>query len=115
MFRLINKYKTGAITLEKLNKRLTSYFGWLKYCDSKKLLQKIERETGIHYSNWSGAEDKISNFYGKSIHIVEVVQYKKYFKIHFVYKGKSYSVRSRSKYLLQAFKSCKFSINFKLN
>lgn len=114
MFRLINKYKAGNITLEKLNKRLTSYFGWLKYCDSKKLLQKIERETGIHYSNWSGTEGKISDFYGKDIHVVEVVQYSKYFKIHFVYKGKSYSVRSRSKRLLLTFKSCKFSINFKL-
>lgn len=114
IFKLINKYKAGKISLEELKRRLTSYFGWLKYCDSKNLLQKIERETGIHYSNWNGTDAKISDFYGKCVKIVELVKYSKYFKIHLVYKGKSFSVKSNSRKLYMTLKDCKFPLNFKL-
>lgn len=114
MFRLINKYKAGKITLEDLRRRLTSYFGWLKYCDSKNLLQKIERETGLHFSNWNGIEAKVSDFYGKDVRIIEIVEYSKYFRIHLVYKNKSFTVKSRSKKLLMTLKGCIFPLNFKI-
>lgn len=80
----------------------------------KNLLQKIERETGIHYSNWNGTDAKISDFYGKCVKIVELVKYSKYFKIHLVYKGKSFSVKSNSRKLYMTLKDCKFPLNFKL-
>lgn len=114
IFKLINKYKAGKMHLDELKRRLTSYFGWLKYCDSKNLLQKIEIETGVHYSNWNGTESKISNFYGKNVKIVELVKYSKYFKIHLVYKGKPFSVKSNSRKLYMTLKDCKFPLNFKL-
>lgn len=38
MFKLINKYKSNKITKEEFIKRFNSYFGWLKYCNSKNLL-----------------------------------------------------------------------------
>lgn len=47
IFRLVNKYKAGKISLEEFKRKMSSYFGWLKYCDSKHLLQKIEQETGF--------------------------------------------------------------------
>lgn len=101
MFRLISKYKRSKISQEELLKRIQSYFGWLKHCDSKNLLQKVERETGLHFSNWEGEDTIISRFYGKNIHVVEVVSHKKYFKIHFMYRGRPFSVNSASKVLFR--------------
>lgn len=43
-----------------LNLKLASYFGWLKYCDSKNLLKKIYQETNIWYSGWNGVKTNIS-------------------------------------------------------
>lgn len=114
IFKLINKYKSGKISKENLKRRLTSYFGWLKYCNSKHLLQKIEQKTGLHFSNWNGIESKISDFYNKNIKIIEIIEYSKYFKIHFIYKNNPFSVRSRNKELLVALKNYKFPINFKI-
>lgn len=97
IFNLIRRYKDGKINYDDLKRRMCSYFGWLKYCNSKNLLNKIEKETGLHYSNWIGEESKISSFYGKSIRIIEVVQYLKYFRIHFIYKDKAYTVKSKKR------------------
>lgn len=33
---------------------MQSYFGWLKFCNSKNLLRKIQRDTGLRFSNWMG-------------------------------------------------------------
>lgn len=104
MFRLVNRYKRGKLTLEDFKKSMQSYFGWMKHCNSKHLLQKIEAETGLHFSNWCGEEALISNFYNKNIHIMEIVEYSKYFRLNFVYKGKSYTVKSKSKALLKDIK-----------
>ena len=72
-------------------------FCWLKHCDSKNLLQKIENDTGIHFSNWEGEDVKISDYYGKIIRVLEIVPYSGYFKIHFVYNGIPYSTNSRNR------------------
>lgn len=114
MYRLITKYRSGKITQDKFLDSMQSYFGWMKHCDSKHLLQKIEKDTGVHYSNWDGEEGKISDFYGKSIKVIEVVPYTGYYKVHFIYKGKAHSVNSRNKslYLLKMRHS--FPFNYKI-
>lgn len=114
IFRLVSKYKAGKISLEEFKRKMSSYFGWLKYCDSKHLLQKIEQETGLHYSNWEGIESNISLFYGKDIRIIEVVPYSKYFRINFVYKKKSYTVKSKSTKLYHELSNKNFPLNYKL-
>jgi hypothetical protein len=93
------------LSKEELVKRLQSYFGWCKYCNSKHLLQIIEEVTNIHYSNFVGKEAKISNFYNKNIYIVEVVSYSKYYKIHFIYKNRKYSAKSTNKKLFNIIKN----------
>lgn len=97
MFRLIRRYTDGHIAKDELKRRLVSYFGWLKYCDSKNLLRKIQQMTGIKFSNWNGKLVNISKFYNKYIHIVDVVDYSKSFRVDFTYNGKSYSFLSKSK------------------
>ena len=72
MFRLINLYKQNKIDKEELERRMRSYFGWMKFCDSKNLLKKIETLTGLKFSNWNGKEVNISKFYNKYIHIIAI-------------------------------------------
>lgn len=114
LFKLINGFKRNKIKELDFRKRITAYFGWLKYCDSKHLLHKIEKDTGIHLSNWNGEEAKISDFYGKTIRLIEVIDYSKYFQLHFVYKGKSYFVNSKCKTLHRKLSGMKYPINFKI-
>lgn len=80
MFRLINLYKQNKIDKDELNRRMRSYFGWMKFCNSKNLLRKVEELTGLKFSNWNGKEVNISKFYNKYIHIVEVVDYDNHFE-----------------------------------
>lgn len=113
--RLIHLYKTCKISQEELSRRISSYFGWLKYCDSKNFLQKIERETGLYYSNWRGELDGITAFYWKTIYIIEVVTHKKFFEIHFIYNKRPYTIRSRNKRLFKTILDRnKFPLVFKL-
>lgn len=114
ILRLVGRYKNNKITSDELKRSMSSYFGWLKYCNSKHLLQKIEQETGLHYSNWNGLKSKISLFYKKNIRIVEIVPYSRYFRINFVYKGKSYTVKSKNKDLYTELFSKNFPLNYKL-
>lgn len=96
LFQLISKFKQNKIDIIEFSRRIQSYYGWLKHCNSKHLLQKIFYETGLKLSNWQGIEDNISNFYNKKLWIIEVVPYSKYFEIHFIYKNKPYTVKSRN-------------------
>ncbi len=114
LFKLVNRYKQKKISKEEFKQRFTSYFGWLKHCNSKHLLQKIEQETGVHLSNWNGEESLISNFYGKTVRLIEIVEYKPYFQLHFIYKNQPYSVNSRNKKLYCLLKNRQYPINFKI-
>lgn len=62
-------------TIEIDKRRMQSYFGWLKFCNSKNPLRKIQRDTGLRFSNWDGKKSNISRFYNKYIHIVDIVRY----------------------------------------
>lgn len=115
MFKLIRRYKENKITLEDLKQRLASYFGWLKYCDSKNLLKKIYQETGLWYSCWNGKRENISKFYNKWVYIVNVDMRQSYYLIHCVYNGKPYELKSKDSGLLFCL-SCQpqLPITFKL-
>lgn len=114
LFRLINLYKQNKIDKEELEKRMRSYFGWMKFCNSKNLLKKIQALTGLKFSNWNGKEVKVSRFYNKYIHIIEVVNYSHHFRINFVYNNKPYYFKSRNWKLYRSLLRYKFPINFKI-
>ena len=84
LFKAIKKFKKNKITQDGLEKKFASYFGWLKYCNSKHLLQKIYSETKIGYSGWNGKRVNISSLRGKYIHIITIQPRKRYFLIQFV-------------------------------
>lgn len=100
MFKYIRKYKEGKITLEDLKQSMASYFGWLKYCNSKNLLKKIYQETGLWYSCWNGKRENISRFYNKWVYIVNVDVRQSYYLIQCMYNGKPYELKSRDSGLL---------------
>lgn len=99
IWKLVKAYKNKKINEGTFKASMTSYAGWLKYCNSKNLLKKIEQETNLRYSGWKGMETSLRNFRGKSIYIVNVEPHKKYFKVQFVHNGVSYEVKSVSKRL----------------
>lgn len=95
MWKLVYSYINGEISERDFLIRMQSYVGWLKWCNSKNLLRKIETLTGFRFSNWDGEMVNVSNFIRKNIYIVEVIRRNKYNEIHFVYKGKSFRTRSK--------------------
>lgn len=99
LMKLVRLYKEGKISQEKFEQSVTSYFGWLKYCNSKNLLRKIYRMTGIRYTGWNGKRVNISELRGKYIKIITIQEKDKYYLIQFVYKGKSYEAKSSNVFL----------------
>ena len=97
--KLVRLYKDDKISQEKFEQSVTSYFGWLKYCNSKNLLRKIYKITGIRYTGWNGKRVNISELRGKYIKIITIQEKGKYYLIQFVYKGKSYEAKSSNVFL----------------
>lgn len=112
MLKLVRIFEEGLISREELRRKLSSYFGWAKFCNSKNLLFIIEQRTGLKFSNWNGKESLISYFYNKTVRFVEVVPYSKYFKIHFIYQGRPYSVNSKSKALYKILLNIEQPVNY---
>ena len=102
--RLLDRYERGYIALSKLKIIMQSYFGWLKYCNSKHFLQKIEVQTRLCYSNFIGEEELISNTYNKNIRVIDIQLGNKFFIIHFYYHNKPYWLKSCNKKLLKKLK-----------
>ena len=84
--------------------KIGSYFGWLKYCNSKHFLQKIEIQTRLCYSNFIGEEELIFNTYNKNIRVIDIQLSNKFFIIHFYYHNKPYWLKSSNKKLLKKLK-----------
>ena len=99
LMKLVRLYKDDKISQEKFEQSVTSYFGWLKYCNSKNLLRKINKITGIRYTGWNGKRVNISELRGKYIKIITIQEKGKYYLIQFVYKGKSYEAKSSNVFL----------------
>lgn len=97
LMRLVYKYASNKISKIDFDIKFRSYFGWCKYCNSKNLLKKIQLLTGIKYSNWVAPYVKISYLCGKSINIIDIDAHTKYYKINFVFNGKSYYTVSRDR------------------
>lgn len=95
LFKLIRRYQSGKI-------------------DKQELRRKIQRDTGLRFSNWDGKKSNISRFYNKYIHIVDIVSYSKCFRVNFVYNNKSYYFESKSRNLFYSLTRYSFPVNFKI-
>ena len=112
---LVKAYSNNLISKQKLQLKMASYFGWLKYCDSKNLLKKIYRETNIWYSGWNGIKTNITKFKGRWIYVVNVQPRSKYFLVQFIYDGKPYEFKSSNVQLFIYLNSLqKFPVSLKI-
>lgn len=102
---LLDKYNRGKVSMQNLKTCMKSYFGWLKYCNSKHFLQKIQKQTNLAYTNFVGKEFKITKFKEKAvIRVIGIDERNKYFLLHFYYRDKPYYIKSQSKHLLNKIK-----------
>lgn len=105
IIRLVNSYLNREIDKKEFKVRICAYYGWLKHADAKNLLYKIQSLTGVRYSNWNG----------KYVRIIQVINYAKYFRINFIRNGKAYYADSRDKTLFYSIHRLNhFPINFKI-
>lgn len=112
---LVKAYSNNLISKQKLQLKMASYFGWLKYCDSKNLLKKIYQETNIWYSGWNGIKTNITKFKGRWIYVVNVQPRSKYFLVQFIYDGKPYEFKSSNVQLFIYLDSLqKFPVSLKI-
>lgn len=99
IYRKISKYKGGRVSRADFLKSMDSYYGWMTHCDCKHLAWMIECLTGIHLYVWDGTKDKISRFYGKPIHPVNVVRHNRHYALQLTYRHKPFSVKSKDRKL----------------
>lgn len=99
MFRKI-KMKKEKQKPHQIMPCVQSYFGWMKYCNSKHLIQKVTRLTGLKSTGWWGKPVLISSIKGKKVYVVTLQGHHSNFSIQYVKNGKSYDARSKSLILL---------------
>ena len=114
LLRLLNKYVRKKINLQTFKIHMWSYFGWLKYCNSKHLLHKIQLATGVKFSNWDGKQIRFRKILNKTIFLVDIQLHDKYFCIGFLYKKKPYSIKSCNKFLFEQLTNLKLPTQIKI-
>lgn len=115
IMKLVDRYLNKEIDKKEFKSKMCAYYGWLKHADAKHLLHKIQSLTYIRYSNWNGRKVNISDYYGKYVRIIQVINYSKYFRINFIRNGKAYYADSVDKTLFYSIhKFNHFPINFKI-
>lgn len=65
MLRLVNLYLNKKITKSTFESRMTSYRGWLKFCNSKHISNIIENTTSYRISTWNGRLGLLTRFDNK--------------------------------------------------
>jgi hypothetical protein len=111
MMKCVKDYTENKISKMKFYKTMSSYAGWMKYCDSKNLLTKIEKLTGFLFSNWNGTKTTFKAVANKVVRIYNVSIYSKKFRINFVMNGKPYYIESASNRLFIALARRRLPIN----
>lgn len=99
MLRLVNDYISHRITIGQFKRSFASYQGWLKFCNSKNLLRKVERLTGLHVSNWNGERTAFRFIKNKSVKLVDIEVRKSYYKLNFIYKKEPYYIITKNRKL----------------
>lgn len=99
MKRLIHKYQINKISREDFRKRMVSYIGWLKYCDSKHFIQEVLNPVGIQCHVWNGKAIYRSQIQSKYVYLTTVTLKPKYYMLHFKRNGKPYTIKSSDKRL----------------
>lgn len=98
LFKCIHNNKNST----SLWLRLSSYFGWMKYCNSKNLLRKITDKYNVFFSNWNGKLCKMRDYYNKFIFIIHKWRCNKHYRISFIRNKQSCILKTRDSRLFNA-------------
>lgn len=113
MLRLVNLYLNKKISKSTFESRMTSYRGWLKFCNSKHISNIIENATSYRMSTWNGRLDLLTRFDNKQLYIIEILCRNKYFEIHFIRNKMPLVVKSKNKRLYSTLNKLHLPYSFK--
>lgn len=113
MLRLVNLYLNKKISKSTFESRMTSYRGWLKFCNSKHISSIIENTTNYRISTWNGRLELLTQFNNKQFYIVEILCRNKYFEIHSIRNGVPLVIKSKNKRLYSTLNKLHLPYSFK--
>lgn len=113
MLRLVNLYLNKKISKSTFESRMTSYRGWLKFCNSKHISNIIEKTTNYRISTWNGRLELLTQFNNKWFYIVEILCRNKYFEIHSIINGMPLVIKSKNKRLYSTLNKLHLPYSFK--
>ena len=96
MWRMINRYLHNKLSILQLKRKIASYLGWLKYCNSKHLLSRIKELVHIDFSNWRGIRTTFKSIYNKSIKLIHIEIRQSYCLLQFIYRKKPCFITSKN-------------------
>ena len=92
---------------------MTSYRGWLKFCDAKHISNIIEKLTNYRISTWNGRLELLTAFNNKHFFIVELLSRNKYFEIHSIRNKTPLVIKSKNKRLYSTLNKLYLPYSFK--
>ena len=113
MLRLVNLYLNKKISKSTFESRMTSYRGWLKFCNSKHISSIIENITNYRISTWNGRLELLTQFNNKQFYIVEILCRNKYFEIHSIRNRIPLVIKSKNKSLYSTLNKLHLPYSFK--
>ena len=113
MFRLVNLYLNKKISKSTFESRMTSYRGWLKFCNSKHISSIIEKTTNYRISTWNGKLELLTQLNNKQFYIVEILCRNKYFEIHSIRNRVPLVIKSKNKRLYSTLNKLHLPYSFK--
>ena len=112
MLRLVNLYLNKKISKLTFESRMTSYRGWLKFCNSKHISRIIEKTTNYRISTWNGRLKLLTQFNNKQFYIVEILCRNKYFEIHSIRNCVPLVIKSKNNSLYSTLNKLHLSYSF---
>lgn len=113
MLRLVNLYLNKKISKSTFESRMTSYRGWLKFCNSKHISSIIEKTTNYRISTWNGKLELLTQLNNKQFYIVEILCRNKYFEIHSIRNRVPLVIKSKNKRLYSTLNKLHLPYSFK--
>lgn len=111
--KLVHKYKNNKVSRSTFESRMTSYRGWLKFCNSKHFSNIAQRLADYRLSTWNGEIKNITQLNNKRLYIVEVLQRNKYFEIHAIRNKLPLVIQSKNKRLYSVLNKLHLPHSFK--
>lgn len=112
IIKLVDKYSNRKINKNTFESKMTSYRGWLKYCDSKNFSNIIYIKTNYKISTFCGNDYKISKL--NKLYVIEIIDHNKYFELHSIKNKRPINVVSTNKKLRYNLKKFDFPFYYKL-